>query len=275
MTLNTRNKILLSIIVTSVSFLLFFFIVALVNFIKGDFSLIPEFQRILPINSSSFLLKNRPLISIISILILILYIPISCYFLYVSFEKTKSPETIYLMGFFTACILQSTKILIPLLELWNNSSQWLILVARIEIAGRMLAPLCLLFTALFSEQDQIQDADRNFGLAIGITSCFAYILPMNSKRIFSNFTLSCGFDNLIYFFIFFCAIITVLTFIIISKQREVSFWTSPSPYYILMFSGYIILSISDCILLLFMGTIFLILGTYQILYRLHKYYLWK
>ena len=275
MTLNTRNKFLLSLIVISVSSLLLFFIVALVNFIKGNFSSIPEFHRILPISSNNFLLKNNPSVSIISILVLFLYIPISCYFLYVSFEKTKSPEIIYLMGFFTACILQSSKILIPLLNLWVNSSPWLILVARIEIIGRILAPVCLLFTALFSEQEQIQEADRNFGLTLGIAAFFAYILPINSKKLFSNFTLSCGFDTIIYGFIFLCAIITIITFIIVSKQREVSFWESPSPYYILMFLGYIILTISDCFLLLFIGIIFLALGTYQILYRLHMYYLWK
>jgi hypothetical protein len=275
MTLNTRNKFLLSLIVISVAFLILFFTVALVNFIKGNFSSIPDFERILSFNSDNFLLINNPIASILSILILIIYTPVSCYFLYIYFEKTKSPETIYLMGYFIACIFQSSKILIPLLSLWVSSSYWLILIARIEIVGRILAPVCLLFTALFSEQEQIQDADRNFGLTLSFSVFFAYILPINSQTVFSNFTISCGFDNIIYFFIFLCAIITVITFIIISKQREVSFWTSPSPYYILMFSGYIILSISDCFLFLFVGTIFLMLGTYQILYRLHKYYLWK
>ena len=118
MTLKTRNRLLLVLIVISISFLILFSITSLVSFIKGNFSLIPKFTRVLPINSESFLLKNSSTASILSILALLLYIPISSYFLYVSFEKTKSPETIYLMGFFTGCLLQTTKILIVLLNLY-------------------------------------------------------------------------------------------------------------------------------------------------------------
>ena len=73
MTLNTRNKFLLSLIVISVAFLILFFTVALVNFIKGNFSSIPDFERILSFNSDNFLLINNPIASILSILILIIY----------------------------------------------------------------------------------------------------------------------------------------------------------------------------------------------------------
>lgn len=273
MTLNTRNKLLLSLFVLSISFFALFFTFLLVNFIKGNFSLIPKLNRLLPIESESFLLKNSPIASILSILAFWIYIPISCYFLYTSFEKTKSPETVYLMGFFIACMFQAFKVLIVLLKLWNTSSQLLILIARIETIGRILAPICLLFTALFSEQEQ--EADKNFGLALGVTVFCACILPINTTRIFSNFTLSCGFDKLIYIFIFLCAFITCIAFIITSKQRELSFLISPSPYYILMFLGYITLTCSDCFLMLFIGITFLTIGSYGVLSRIHKYYLWK
>ncbi len=275
MTLNTRNKFLLSIIVISVSFLILFSAFLLINFIKGSFSLIPELHRLLPITSENFLLKNNPIASILSILAFLLYIPISSYFLYTSFEKTKSPETVYLMGFFIACMFQSLKILIVLLKLWDTSSQLLILIGRLEITGSFLAPLCLLFIALFSGQEQSQDADKNFGLALGGSVFIACILPINTTKIFSNFTLSCGFDFFIQCFIFLCFLITSIAFFVTSKERDISFKASPTPYFILMTFGYITLTNSDCFLMLFVGIIFLSFGSYSIMSNIHKYYLWK
>ena len=122
MTLNTRNRFLLTLFVISISFLLIFSIISLIFFIKGDFSSTPKFERLLPIESENFLLKNSPISSVFSNLMLLLYVSISCYFLYTSFEKTKSPETIYLMGFFIGCLLQSLKILVVILKLWDTSS---------------------------------------------------------------------------------------------------------------------------------------------------------
>lgn len=275
MTLKTRNRLLLVLIVISISFLILFSIISLVSFIKGNFSLIPKFTRVLPINSESFLLKNSSTASILSILALLLYIPISSYFLYVSFEKTKSPETIYLMGFFTGCLLQTTKILIVLLNLYNTSSSLLFLVGRLDLMGKLLAPICLLLTAVFPEQDQIQDADKNYGLAICASIFIAHIVPINTTKIFSNLSISCGFNLYLYIFILTCALMTVIAFLIVSYQRNLHFWESPSPYYFIMFLGYISLTISDCFLLLFIGIILLVLGSYKLLSNIHKYYLWK
>ncbi len=275
MTLNTRNKFLLSLVAISITFLLLSSIISLISFVKGDFSSIPKFQRLIPNESESFLLKNSPTASILSILALLIYISISSYFLYTSFEKTKSPETIYLMGFFVGCLLQSTKILIVILKLWDTSSYLLILISKIEIVGRLFAPVCLLFTAMFTDIEQVQEADKNIGLTFGISVFCASILPINSTKIYSNFTLYCGFESFITFFIFFSALITIIAFILSSKQRELSFWSSPTPYFIFMFIGYIMLTTSDNFLELFLGINFLGVGSCGLLSKIHKYYLWK
>lgn len=275
MTLNTRNRFLLTLFVISISFLLIFSIISLIFFIKGDFSSTPKFERLLPIESENFLLKNSPISSVFSNLMLLLYVSISCYFLYTSFEKTKSPETIYLMGFFIGCLLQSLKILVVILKLWDTSSYILILLSRIEIVGRLFAPICLLFTAMFTDIEKLQEADRNIGLTLGISAFVASILPINSTKIYSNFTLYCGFESCIIFFIFFCALITIIAFIFTSKQREIPFWISPTPYFVVMYFGYIILTTTDDFLALFLGSILLGFGSCGILSKLHKYYLWK
>ena len=81
-----------------------------------------------------------------------------------SFEKTKSPEVVYLLGFFGACLFQSIKILVVFFNLWETSSNFLILLGRIELIGKILAPISLLFLAMFYELEQLQESDKNIGL---------------------------------------------------------------------------------------------------------------
>ena len=161
MTLNTRNKSLLSIFVISAVLLIAFLVVAIIYIVKGNLSLIPEFTRIIPFNSENFLLKNNSIASILSVLMILIFTTASSYFVYMAFEKTKSPEVIYLMGFFGACLLQSIKILIVFFNLWETSSNFLILLGRIELIGKILAPISLLFLAMFYELEQLQNSDQN------------------------------------------------------------------------------------------------------------------
>ena len=275
MTLKTRNKSLLSLFVISTVLLITFSIITIIFLVKGYFSSIPEFTRIIDFNFDNFLLKNNPVASILSILVSLIFISISSYFLYISFEKTKSPEVIYLMGFFIACLLQTVKILVVFLKLWDSSSNFLILLGRIELIGRIFAPITLLFTAMFSDLEQLQESDQNIGLALLISVFCAGFLPINYTKIFSNFTLLCGFVSYINFYIFLCATIAAVAFAISSKKREMPFLKSPTLYFALMFLGYMMISISDNFLTLIFGTIFLGFGFYELISKIHKFYLWK
>lgn len=275
MTLKTRNKSLLSLFIISTILLIIFSILTGIFLVKRYFSDIPEFTRIISFNSNLFLLKNNPIASILSILITLIFISISSYFLYISFEKTKSPEVIYLMGFFIACLLQTLKILVVFFKLWNSSSNFLILLGRIELIGRIFAPITLLFTAMFSDLERLQESDQNIGLALLISIFCAGFLPINYTKIFSNFTLSCGFISYLNFYICLCAIITVFAFFISSKKREMPFLKSPTLYFVLMFLGYIMITTADNFLALILGTVFLTFGFYELISKIHKYYLWK
>lgn len=275
MTLNTRNKSLLAITIISAVFLLAFLTVSIIYLVKGYFSLIPEFTRIIPINSENFLLKNTPLASILSILMILIFTTVSSYFVYISFEKTKSPEVVYLLGFFGACLFQSIKILVVFFNLWETSSNFLILLGRIELIGKILAPISLLFLAMFYELEQLQESDKNIGLALLISIFCAGFLPINFTKIYSNFTLSYGFISFINFYVILCGTIAVFSFFITSKQREISFIQSPTPYFILMFFGYLMITNSDNFLTLSLGSIFLGFGFYELISKIHKFYLWK
>ena len=275
MTLNNRNKTLLSITIISAVFLVAFLIGSIIFLVKGNASSIPEFTRVISFNSDNFLLKNNPIASICSILVILLFISISTHFLYISFEKTKSPELIYLIGFFIACLLQTVKILAVFFKLWELSSNFLILIGRIELIGRIFAPISLLFTAMFSDLEKLQESDKNIGMAFLISLFCAGFLPINYTKIFSNFTLACGFISYINFYTFLCAIITVIAFAISSKQRGMTFLQSPTLYFILMFLGYMLISITDNFLELILGTIFLAFGFFELILKIHKFYLWK
>jgi hypothetical protein len=53
------------------------------------------------------------------------------------------------------------------------------------------------------------------------------------------------------------------------------FLKSPTLYFVLMFLGYIMITTADNFLALILGTVFLTFGFYELISKIHKYYLWK
>lgn len=272
MTLNSRNRLMRGLSTISLSQ----FIIFAAYFLYRIFSkqhIIFEFSTINFDTSSlgtiaHFLLQPYSYAALIAITGLAIYTPLTCMIVTYVFEKTQSPEVFYFLGFLAGCMLETLRLCIPLFNLWQGYSDFLIYTGKFVFAGRLLSVLSLLFSAFFSADDKIQEADRNIIIAMAIAFVFAAAVAIDSRTILPSIMVKTSFHKIFIFMFFFLAFMTVIAFLLNKKFKS-------TICYILLFSGYSCLIFSDNILATGIGIILLLTGTISYFKVLHTYYLWK
>ncbi len=275
MTLRLRNR-LLRFFVAGTAITAGTVIVAfLILFFSGSLEKLPLLPRTLSFSIDSLLFRYNNYLSIISLIIILIFIPISGYFLIVTFEKTQSPEVIYYAGFLAGCFLQALRISIPLFDLWIGYSSFLVFTARSNFAGQIFCALSLWFASFLSDEDSVQEADRNLAIALATAVLFSLFVPVNPATLNSAFLVSYGYSFLFELIFAILAIVSFFSFIIRGKKRSMSSCTRIALLFLIFYTGYRILSISDSIITLITGTTLLCIGSFLFLITLHKFYLWK
>mgnify|MGYP007070190153 CR=1 FL=1 len=279
MTLRTRNRFLLAMdIIATIVFSIF--LASFIFFvIKLGFSTIPSLHRIFNLGETNIIVKNSPLASMLSRLILPFYVALFGLFIYISFEKTKSSEIIYLSVYFVACAMQGISILIPVFQLWEISSVILIFIGRVALAGQILASIAILLLTLTTGNENLDsvenNTDRNVWIGLCVSLFFASILPINTTKITSNFWLTTGFDIELFILFLMILLVSIVVFSIYTYKNSIKFFRSPALYVSILELGYFFLTECDNYLFLTLGTVFLFLGTYFFLHFLRRKYLWN
>lgn len=190
MTIKIRNRIYLSLSLAGAISL--FIYTAL--FIYAAFNNLLE-SPMNPLRAGGFFRFNFQA-SLASIFFLGAAAPAIAFFILRGFEKTSSLEILFFTGVIISCIAEETRLLIPVLNLWNSSSRLLIFLGRICVIARILTPFSLLFSALFSNSDQLENAERNLFCLFAISCAFGFFYPINSNEISSNCTVLYGMKSL-------------------------------------------------------------------------------
>ena len=200
--------------------------------------------------------------------LLAVYTPLTCMIVNYVFEKTQSPEILYFLGFLAGCMVETFRLCIPLFDLWNGYSKFLIYIGKLVFAGRILSVLSLLFSAVFSADDKIQEADRNLIIAIVISVVFATAVGIDTRTILPSMMVNTSFQSFFMFARIFIAAVTVIAYLFNKKVKTMF-------SYVLLFSGYMCLTLASNILTAALGCIFMWIGTETYFKGLHNYYLWK
>ena len=243
--------------------------------IKGQITPPSDTIRIIKAHDSSFLLKQSFPAVITSIFILALYSTVSSFSAFWGFEKTQTLELSYFPVFLISCILECTRLGLSVFYTWQTSSSYLLVLGRIIIVARILAPLSLLFASLFNQAGHRQDTSRNILILFLASISTGLFYPLNSNFTFSTCTVVWGYRT---FFIVIRALIVILTlstFVIsgIVHSTKQSFYLASGCA--VMLTGYFMLISADCWLFTILGTAFLIPGTVWYLTSLHKLYTWN
>jgi len=210
---------------------------------------------------------------VISIFLLLIYVFISYLYINVEFEKTQSTEIIYFSIFLMGCILEATRLAVPINDLWNSSSTLAIFCTRTVLLGRYISVFSLLLTVICSSQEYRQYVEQNIFILFVISLAISIFFPVNSGKIRNVCIMELGFHHV---FQTGQVIIILLTWFSEFLQTITKKIKNKTPIGLILLSlGYFILREAFCYLFMAIGFLLLMLGTFIYLKDLHKQYLWN
>lgn len=268
MTLISRNKIIFGFGIFTIAFILLFLALFLFQFFSGHFSPLPISINFSNISLKNILFNDYTIFPIISIIFLGIYTLVTTSVIRYSFGKTQSPEIIFFFGFLVGCLLEYCRLFIPIYNLWNSYSTFVIFIGKTCFACRLISLLCFLFSALFSADFQNQQAEKNLLIITIISLIFAEFLPINTGTITPAVLPASGFNKVFTIILFFIFFITCISMIVFVKSKYTF-------GYIFLMLGYFSLIYATNLILCLFGIFFLTFGTVKYLEKIHNYYLWQ
>ncbi|ULQ60661.1 hypothetical protein K7I13_05145 [Brucepastera parasyntrophica] len=218
---------------------------------------------------------QSPYAAIIAIGILPLYSVLLLSYIHFTFEKTQTVEITFFAAAVFAVSLETFRLFIPLFHLWINSTFLSVTVSRIVLFSRFFVLLTLLASVIFNTEQAVQMVGSLIFLLAFVSVSLAYAFPMNTEIIGSNFLVAQGYNSIVNYFFAITGILTVLSYIVLGKQRGIAEYTGAAAGILLMLLGYVQLIFCDTWLFLVTGAIMLFFGSWLYLKRIHHYYLWQ
>jgi len=269
MTIRTRNRLSLILFFIALIVLIGDTGIFVYEVLDQSFRLPEVFMKGVP---SSFILTYNPLCVVIALFINLLYVCTVTFVIYRTFEKTQANDITFFLLFLTACLLDNSRLIVPLFRVSGTFSRFLISVGNVNILARLLAPLALFGNTVLSTEDYRQNTDRNCLIIIVTALFFAYFIPLNTSVILPNFSISYGYVHLIRSFSLLISIINITTLFLVNKKNE---------YKQLMTFGFALLTVGYSIMFycyniigIIAGPLFIGTGTAIYLKETHNKYLW-
>ena len=211
--------------------------------------------------------------SILSLFILLLYLPLTGFFLLRNFVNTE--QSLSILHFFNRYFLQSLRIFVPLFNLYEGYRSILILLSRTFFSGQLLSVLSLWFIPFYSLEDPLQQADKNALIIIVVAVILSFFMPINTQILEASFIYKIGFPHLFSVLKYSLISITAIALVIRGKEHYETKIFLFAFSYLLLIIGSIILGSADSYALCILGALLLSVGNSFFLKTLHAYYLWK
>jgi hypothetical protein len=208
------------------------------------------------------------------ILALVFFSFISIVLSYFSFEKTQSPEILFVVLFAAAFSLEALRLIIPLGKIYEIPSLYMLVAARIILFGRYFG-LFSLFTASVYAVGFKAQRQRNVIIIIAVITLIIVLgVPIDTYAWDSSLNMINGYTSMF-------RLIETGTFLITTVSFFIAAWLRSSRDFIYIGAGAALVFLGRIILLsavnwvgLPLGLLFLAVGTWLICTRLHKIYLW-
>ncbi len=270
MTLRTRNRINIGISAFSALILALDITLAVLQILNGTFAV--PLSGMAHDGKRFLLTKYNPDVVVISLYIQILYVTVTAYLIFRSFEKTQAPELIFISLFLASVLLESIRLWITLFHLAGTFSAFLIFCANINLFARIMTPLSLFMLAVMGTESQRQNAEQNIIITIIIVLMLCIAVPMNTVGITPNLSVKYGFGNVISASTVIMLLLAAATFSVTNRKK--GFADSITAGFWLMSYGSV--EIFDCTDILKAAVTFsaLFIGTYIYIRGLHNQYMW-
>lgn len=269
MTIRFRNRLTLSFFIIAVIVLGLAAFFTGYQILTGNFSFPEVYMKNV---KGSGIFGYNPYCVLLSIFTLMLYVCITTYIIFKSFNKTQATDIVFFLLFLAACLCDSMRILVILFHITSTFSKSLIIIGNISILARLLAPLGLFGTIILSTEDYRQNTERNALIIIIAALFFAEIIPLNTASILPNFGISYSYYKPIHYFSLLLCIISISTLFFMNLKNEYS--QKMTVGFALICIAYSALFSSYSIFITVFGIISISIGTPLYIGELHKHYLW-
>ena len=269
MTIRTRNRLNILLFIISTIFLFSETFLLIWQILTKNLNI----QSLYTSKSSFFLTKYNPYIVIASLYYQIMYVSVSSMILFRSFEKTQASDIVYFYLFLVACLVDSFRLLIPLMNISETYSNLLIFCGNATLFARLMIPLSLLCTTILGTVEQRQEIEKNIFIITLISIFFAQTIPLNTAVTCPNYSVDYAFKKTISIA---SLIIIAASVVYLFKENQNHMYSQKTTLgFTLLTIGIYMLFEATNFLKFSFASVFLSVGTFFYLKELHNQYLWK
>jgi hypothetical protein len=205
---------------------------------------------------------------------LVLYSFLSLILIYFFFEKTQSPEILFVVFFAASFAPEALRLLLPLSRVYEIPSLYLLMASRVTLFGRYFGIFSLFTASIYTVGFKVQKQRNVILVIVVITLIITLGVPIDTETWDSGLNMISGYVSMFQLIEVGAFLFTTLSFFIAAwsySSREFAFIGTGSALAIM---GRHILLNADTWAALPTGLLLLVVGTWLICTKLHKIYLW-
>ncbi|MDR2536060.1 MAG: hypothetical protein LBD29_08535 [Treponema sp.] len=218
--------------------------------------------------------QPNPYVPFASIISAVLYAFIVIIFIYRYFEKTQSPEILYIAFFVLSFALESARIMVPLQLKYEFPSLYLIMSSRVLIFGRYFGIFSLFAASVYAAGFEVQKQSYIVCIIALITLVIALEVPIDGLLWDSTLCMISGYTTMFSIVEAGIILITLVSFFISAYSRGIKEYIFIGLGAFLVTLGRTLLFTADTWITPFPALASLTVGTWFICTRLHHIYLW-
>jgi hypothetical protein len=209
-----------------------------------------------------------------TILVLALYSFLTIMLNYYFFEKTKSPEILFVVFFAASFSLESLRLILPLGRVFDFPSLYSLVASRVILFGRLFGVFSLFTASIYGVGYEMQKQRYVIIIITVVSLLIAMGIPIDTQAWDSRLNMVIGYTSMF-------RLIDIGTFLITAISFFIAAWTHGSRGYVFIGAGSVLVFLGRNILLnadtwagLPIGLPLLAAGTWLICINIHKLYLW-
>jgi hypothetical protein len=209
-----------------------------------------------------------------SIIVSVLYAIAALIYIYHSFEKTQSPEILYFGFFVSSFAFEACRVMIPVANINELSSIYIVIAGRILVFGRYLGVFSLFAAGVYASGFKAQEQKYTIIILVSVSVVFAVKAPIDGFSWNTALNVADGYSKFFKPIEMSVAMITLTSFLISALTRGSNMYLFISAGIALTLIGRGFLLNADTWVAPILGALFLGTGTWLVSARLHSVYLW-
>jgi len=209
-----------------------------------------------------------------SILAVVAYSVLAIAFTYYSFEKTQSPEVLFVVFFAASFAPEALRLILPLAQVHEIPLLYTLAASRVILFARHFGIFSLFIASVFAAGYQVQRLRNVILLTVIIALIIALGVPIDTQSWDSSLRMVTGFVPMFRLIEIGTFFITAISFFVAARSRGSREFILIGAGSILALLGRDILLNADTWISLPIAMAFLAAGTWLVCTYLHKIYLW-